>query len=130
LKGALKPRYRSNFAGAIAAQKVIAYVSELNAANDRRIELGQEIIRINKEADNLERAEPEKATSYRVTIGRLASMQEVAIHRFASAIERISVFLPAATKTSGYELSTTGGVRIGWPTSSQGQTDASFQAAD
>jgi hypothetical protein len=103
---ALKPRYRSNFAGAIAAQKVIAYVSELNAANDRRIELGQEIIRINKEADNLERAEPEKAPSYRVMIGRLAGMQEVAIHRFASAIERISVFLPAATKTSGYELST------------------------
>jgi hypothetical protein len=100
----LKPRYRSNFAGAIAAQKVLAYISELDAANDRRLELGQEIIRINKEADELESTDPEKATAYRVTVGRLAGMQEVAIHRFASAIERISVLLPAATKTSAYKL--------------------------
>ncbi len=31
-------------------------------------------------------------------------MQEVAIHRFASAIERIAKLLPAAAKTSGYKL--------------------------
>jgi hypothetical protein len=101
----LKSRYRSNFAGAIAAQKVLAYIDELNDADDRRVELGKEIIRINKEADELESTDPEKATSYRVTVGRLAGMQEVAIHRFASAIERISELLPAATKTSGYKLS-------------------------
>jgi hypothetical protein len=102
---ALKPRYRSNFAGAIAAQKVLAYIQELGAANDRRIELGAEITRINEEADNLDSTDPVQAAAYRVTTGRLAGMQEVAIHRFASAIERISVLLPAATKTSGYKLS-------------------------
>ena len=102
---AQKPRYRSNFAGAIAAQKVLAYIDELDAANDRRIELDHEITRINEEANELESTNPEQAATYRVTTGRLAGMQEVAIHRFASAIERISVLLPAATKTSGYKLS-------------------------
>jgi hypothetical protein len=101
----LKPRYRSNFAGAIAAQKVLAYIDELGAANDRRIELGKEIIRLNEEANKLVSTDPEQAAAFRVTAGRLAGMQEVPIHRFASAIERISVLLPAATKTSGYKLS-------------------------
>ena len=50
---ALKPRYRSNFAGVIAALKVLASIHELNDANDRRIELGQEIRRITREADEL-----------------------------------------------------------------------------
>jgi hypothetical protein len=102
----LKPRYRSNFAGAIAAQKVLAYISELDDANERRVELGKEIMRLNAEANALESSDPVEATALRVTVGRLAGMQEVAIHRFASAIERISVLLPAATKTSGYKLST------------------------
>ncbi len=57
----LKPRYRSNFSGAIAAQKVLAYINELHAANDRRIELYHEINRIKKDADELESSDPEKA---------------------------------------------------------------------
>jgi hypothetical protein len=100
----LKPRYRSNFAGAIAAQKVLAYIQELDAANDRRIELGTEIMRLNKEANELESTDPDQAAAFRVTAGRLAGMQEVAIHRFANAIQRIRVFLRAAVKTSGYKL--------------------------
>jgi hypothetical protein len=101
----LKPRFRSNFAGAIAAQKVLAYISELDDANKRRVELGKEIMRLNAEASALENTDPEQATALRVTAGRLAGMQEVAIHRFASAIERIAVLLPIAAKTSGYKLS-------------------------
>lgn len=103
----LKPRFRSNFAGAIAAQKVMAYVQELHDANMRRIELFHEINRIKGEADAIENTDPEQARLLRVTVGRFAGMQEVAIHRFASAIERISELLPAATKTSGHKLNST-----------------------
>jgi hypothetical protein len=102
-----KPRFRSNFAGAIAAQEVLAYVSELHNANDQRIELFHEINRIKAEADAIEHTDRDQARTLRITVGCLAGMQEVAIHRFASAIERISELLPRATKTSAYKLSST-----------------------
>jgi hypothetical protein len=49
----LKPRFRSNFAGAIAAQKVIAYLDELNSANELWRDLGEKIMRLNAEANTL-----------------------------------------------------------------------------
>jgi hypothetical protein len=101
---AMKPRYRSNFAGAIAAQRAISYLVELREANDKRLELGRQIFELTERSKAITATDPEQAEVFIVIAGHKAGEQEVAIHRFVSAIRRLEMFLPAAARSCGFRI--------------------------
>lgn len=99
-----KKRMRMAFAGAIAAQKLLAYIVALEDVDDHRGTTGRKIDDLQKEAVVRRAMRSLDAADSIVMAGHLAGRQEVDFHFFAVCVGRIERFLPIAAKSTGYKV--------------------------
>lgn len=101
-----RARMRMAIAGAIAAEKLLAYINALDYVDEHRNEIGREIFGLQREGELLRAQRSLDAAMPLVKAGYLAGRQEVDFHFFAVCAGRIERFLPIAAKAASLCRST------------------------
>jgi hypothetical protein len=97
-------RMRQSMSGAIAAQKILAYLEAVRDVENFRQQVSQEISRLKQEERRLTALRSVEAANLMAMASHLAGRQEVAFHFFAVAVGRIERLLPFAAKAVGYKI--------------------------
>lgn len=104
LDDAAKKRLRFAFAGGIAAEKCLAYITTLRDVEEARGRFGREIHQLRHDAERLRATKSLEAARPLVLASHLASRQEVMFHFFAVCVGRIERFLDIAARSAGHKL--------------------------
>lgn len=99
-----KNRMRLAIAGAIAAEKLLAYITALDDVDEHRDGIGREIVGLQRAGEFLHARRSLDAAMPLVQASHLAGRQEVDFHFFAVCVGRIERFLPIAAKAAGHKL--------------------------
>jgi hypothetical protein len=101
---AAKTQFRVGYADAIAAVKIMAYITMMRDANEARVRIGQQLRDAVQESRKLALIDPMGAIRPGLQAPMMAGLQELELHKFAIAINRIRVLLPKALKVAGFKL--------------------------
>jgi hypothetical protein len=99
-----KTQFRNHYGYAVAAVKVMAYVHMMREANKERVRIGREIDKMDLMARQLALIDPMGAIAPSVEAPMMAGLQELELHKFAIAVNRIRILLPHALKAAGLSL--------------------------
>jgi hypothetical protein len=101
---AAKTQFRKGYAGAIAAVKIMAYITMMRDANEARLRIGEQVRDAVRESRRLTIIDPIGSIIPAIKAPMMAGLQELEFHKFAIAINRIRVLLPIALKVAGFKL--------------------------
>jgi hypothetical protein len=99
-----KTQFRKGYASAIAAVKIMAYITMMRDANEARIRIGEQIRDAVRESRKLALIDPMGSIRPGLKAPMMAGLQELELHKFAIAINRIRVLLPIALKVAAFKL--------------------------
>jgi hypothetical protein len=99
-----KTQFRNHYGYAVAAVKVMAYVHMMREANKERVRIGRAIDKMDQKSRQLALIDPMGAIAPSVEAPMMAGLQELELHKFAIAVNRIRILLPHALKAAGFSL--------------------------
>lgn len=104
LDDAGRKRIYLTLGGAIAAQKLLAYITALRSVDEQRDKIGREVHRLRRKSDHLRSEQSLDAAEPMVLAAQLSGEQEVMFHLFAVCVGRIERLLPIAARAAGYKM--------------------------